>query len=179
MKKFIYAFLILATFGISSCSKDDNNETPKPTNYYNFGDEKIEIKWAGYSKNDQGDYQFAIAPKVPNNAIYLYEDDDYFVMDLPQEKLGQLNNLSDNLDGDSWGFYSILVHKGNYYEIKDQQSENDGDAVTGTNNWFKVVKESGDHTYTLEFEMTVDGKPFKGKYTGPFTKITDYIQWAW
>lgn len=91
-------------------------------------------------------------------------------MDLPTEFVGSINNLNADLEGESWNFYCGYVHNGNYYDIRDNQSENDGDDVKGTNNTFKVVKNAGENNYTLEFEFTVDGKLLKGYYSVNFIK---------
>jgi len=42
------------------------------------------------------------------------------------------------------------------------------DETGNTNDWIKVTKNSGDHNFTIEFEVIIDGKPLKGQYTGPF-----------
>lgn len=171
----IFAFLTLGLF--TSCSKDDDSSNTNTvlTNAYTYGDTKHDIKWAGYYYEEGRGYVFAVAPKIPSNINNLYDETDYFAIDLPLEKLNLKNNLSDNLDGSNWYFYASFMNNGDYYSINDQQSDNDNDEVTGTNNWVKVTKNTGDNNFTIEFEMTINGKLLKGTCTANFTKVEDYI----
>lgn len=166
IKNLVFTFLALIAVTLSACSNDDNNSSS--SNSYTYGDEKIDIKWAGYY-TDNDFYSFSIASEAPMDEAYKL--DKIFNFNLSKDKLGVRCDIKDEQGDYFWG---SLKSGGVYYYFQDNDDIHDD--VTGTNNWIKVTKNSGDNNFTLEFEMTMNNKPFKGKYSGTFIKYSNYSE---
>ncbi|WP_163409442.1 hypothetical protein [Flavobacterium ajazii] len=166
MKKItiVFLYVIALTFTVLSCSKDDDNTEKTPANYYSLGDTKItNISYAAYSNNSSSGYILILAQNVPTGDVYNY---DHLYLEIPVEQLdGQKIDLSKTYSY-GWFPYGRIRLGDLFYEWKD----NNGYKLTGTDNWMKITK-SEDNNFTIEVNLTVDGKLVKAYYKGKFQKI--------
>jgi hypothetical protein len=166
-----FALLIMVTFGVLSCSKDDDSNN-SISNAYVYGDDKVAIKWAGYNYYEDYGYAFTLMPTVPNSQTN-WSDTDYFHVEVPVEKMGEKCYLNEDNIGQHWGLYLYFMHKGVEYRINSTSDVDRNDDVTGTNNWIKVTKNgTTGSNFTIEYEIMVKGKLLKGSYTGNFEPNT-------
>ena len=167
-------FFIIAAIAcamLAGCSKDNDNK-----NAYTYDGKTFKIAWAGYYYNENegevpgnGGYCFGISSTIP--AGPLYSEDNFFEVDYPEPLLGQKANLSTSYEN-WWSLYGYLKNIGySYYFEEGDDGSND---LSGTDNWVKVTKNSGEGNFTLEFGMTINGKRLTGSYTGKFKKCANY-----
>jgi len=160
------------TVNIIATAKDGSGVTATcvvtAVHSYTYEGEQFKVVWAGYfhNPNNQG-YCFGISPTVP--AGKLFEEENFFEVDYPEDKLGQKLDMSQNCGGAGWDFYGYFYHNGAEYFFADNNY-----GVSGSNNWVKVTKNSGTDNFTLEFAMTVGDKRLTGNYSGTFTKYDNY-----
>jgi hypothetical protein len=168
MKKFIYAFLILATLGISSCSKDDNNDSGI-TNSYSYDGNVTNITYAAKLYDETEDvYVFIFSVSETE----VYDNQKFLMLMYDAAKLGVRCNLNES--GTKDGLPSGIYSKGASYLYFAASSaivgDRDDNITTATNNWVQVTKNStSSNNFTIEFEITLDGKPFKGSFQGDIT----------
>lgn len=173
-KFFTLTAILLTIVTAVSCSSDDDKTTTGMQNAYEYDGAKTDIAWAGYYEELQDGYVFSVAPTTPTGN--LYNQRNYFSVELPKEQLNKKADLSQSLDGASWYFFGAIAVNGNHFYFDDLTNDPESeDDVTGTDNWVKVTKNSsGANNFTLEFEMTINGKRLKGGYSGNFTKYPNY-----
>ena len=134
---------------------------------YKYGGEVFEVAWAGYYYEQGSGYCFGISPTVPDEK--LFNEENFFEVDMPEDRLGEKLDMSQNCDGEDWGFYGYFYFAGTEYYFEGYD-----EGVTGSDNWVQVTKNAGTDDFTLEFAMTIDGKRLEGRYSGTFLKYDNY-----
>ena len=165
-------FIIAAIVGsmLAGCSKDD----AKPKNAYIYKGKTTTVVWAGYYHENNKFYGIGIAPKAPTGDIC--DEDNLFCVAYPEAKLGFKCDLSQiNTIGMSpYSFWGGFKNNETFYWFNDVYKED----FAGTNSWVKLSKNttSGEHNFTLEFEITFEGKRLTGNYTGNFQQYANLYE---
>ncbi|MCL2097918.1 MAG: Ig-like domain-containing protein [Bacteroidales bacterium] len=139
-------------------------------NAYTYDEQIFNIVWAKYHSIAEG-LQFAICPTVPSGTPIDEFVPNFFVFECPIEALGQLIKLHDPYTISDWFPWLALGYNGTTYFGED----NNGDDLSGTDNWIKATQNSGTNNFTLEFAMTLNGKRLEGVYTGTFEPAGGWI----
>ena len=153
----IIACLAVTTM-FSGCNKDTTN--PEKTNYFTYDGKTFEIKMAIYHEEDDF-YAFVISStesisKAPN-----------ICLEIPKSLMGQKLDLTQSYPIPTNGHFlcGYFFYNEEYFPFAHNNS-----GLTGTDNWVKITKNSGSSNFTLEFNMTIDGKLLSGKYIGRIEK---------
>ena len=96
--------------------------------------------------------------------VYYNTDGKWFQIDVPEEIMNSVVDMSKNLDGARWYFYFNSDSFG-YYES--------GDFESGS---LKVMLDEENGTVDFEIDaVTVDRIPVQGSYSGPVEAVDDYF----
>ena len=175
-----FALVAFAALTFTSCSNDNdadnnNNNTQEPNTV------TIDGKTESIT-----DFEGGIMEKFIYIGLSTYKDkykDEYqagdsygsYEFEIPLDRIGEKINLEKN-DNDN-PFYSIYLFGWsldngyiNFGLIASSRSDNYQEKeLIGTNNWLRLTKSSKlENTYTVEFEMNLEGKIIKGNYTEVF-----------
>ena len=165
--------LVLAAligFSITACDNGSTDSGAVPSNYYSYDDTiTTDFVWAGFYFEDGYGYQLAISPTVPANTTAIRNELNILEVEIPLELMGQwINPLGYNNIYVWWpcGFLKVEGTQHAWYP--------DSASLSGSSNMIRVTKNSANN-FTIELNMTLDGKLFQCYYTGYFTEYFDWM----
>jgi hypothetical protein len=156
----------------TSCSKDDDKVQVQQPNTVTIDGKTESIS----DTNTYGEiYDGLIYVQVSTKKNESKAGDIFgtYEFEIPFNKVGEKVRIEENMDSNPYyrvSFYEFFLDdEGLYYDRIVRYRNSDTGFLTGTNNWVQFKKDSKlENTYTVDFEINLEGKVIKGNYTGVF-----------